>query len=103
MSTQTPHGEDRTMDPEASSGFHPVNLTHLIMGVAFACFVGIWAAIMLGPLEFDDLRWVLPVPWLVAGSAGLLAATLGRRRSERVPRGHGDVGMAGEDPVDPGV
>lgn len=83
MSAPSFNGEDRTMDPERTSGFHPVNLTHLIMGVALACFAGMWAAIVLGPLELDALRWVLPVPWLAAGTAGLVAATVGRRRPGR--------------------
>lgn len=85
------------------TGFHLVNLTHLIMGVAFACFAGIWAAVTTGWLPVDDLRWVLPVPWLLAGSAGLLAATLGQRRRERVPGGDRQVGVVGDHPVDPGA
>ena len=33
------------------------------------------------PLDDGDaLRWLLPVPWLVAGAAGLLATTLGAAR-----------------------
>ncbi|MBE7324896.1 hypothetical protein IEQ44_09530 [Nocardioides sp. Y6] len=89
-----------TMD-ETESGFHPVNLTHLVMGIAFAGLAAIWAAVTAGWLPLDDLRWVLPVPWLLAGSAGLLATTLGGRRRERVSRGDGDVGVVGDHPVDP--
>lgn len=102
--------EDWTMDDATAthshvagpSGFHPINLSHLIAGVVLACFVGIWAAITLEWLPVDDLRWLLPIPWLVAGSAGLLAATLGRRRRERVPLSDRDVGVVRDRPVDPG-
>lgn len=82
-------------------GRHPVNLTHLIMGVAFAAFALIWVAVTAEWLPVDDLRWVLPLPWLLAGSAGLLAATLGGRRSERGPEPGGDVGVVGDHRVDP--
>lgn len=88
-------------DPAPRGGRHPINLTHLIMGIVLATFAGIWVAIEVGSLPVDDLRWVLPLPWLLAGSAGLLAATLGRRRGERVSRRDGDVGVVGDHPVDP--
>ncbi|GGD23693.1 hypothetical protein [Nocardioides daphniae] len=91
----------RTAPQATRGGLHPVNLTHLIMGTVLAAFAGIWVAIEVASLPVDDLRWVLPVPWLLAGSAGLLAATLGRRRRERVTRDDGDVGVVGDHPVDP--
>lgn len=93
------------MDPQSSnpahfpgheSGRHPVNLTHLIMGIAFLGFAGIWAAITGDLVPDGDLRWLLPVPWLLAGSAGLLAIIVSHvRRTRR----HGEVGMVGDDPV----
>lgn len=100
--------QEHTMTHDApterpESGFHPVNLTHLVMGLVLAGLAGIWAAVTAGWLPVDDLRWILPVPWLVAGSAGLLAAVLGGRRRERVARRDGQVGVVGDDPVHPGA
>lgn len=54
---------------------------HLVMGLAFACFVAAWALLDSGTLDNGDIRWLLPVPWLVAGAAGLLATVIvGARR-----------------------
>lgn len=91
---------EQTMDTP-DNGFHPVNLTHLIMGIAFASFAGIWAAVTADWLPVDDLSWVLPIPWLLAGSAGLVAATLGRRRREGVAGRDSDVRVVGDHPIDP--
>lgn len=66
------------------SGWHPVQVTHLILGIAFLTFVGIWAALTADVVQSSDLRWLLPVPWLLGGSAGLVASVLGHRsRLER--------------------
>ena len=66
------------------SGFHPVHVAHLVMGIAFLAFAGIWAALASDVVESDDLRWLLPVPWLLAGTVGLVASVAGRRgRLER--------------------
>lgn len=72
--------------PEAvrdTSGRHPVNVGHLVMGVAFLGLTAIWALFESGTIGSDDLRWLMPLPWLAAGVAGLLAVVLtGRRRGE---------------------
>lgn len=62
-------------------GLHPVNVTHLVMGIAFAGVVAIWAAYTSGAADGADLRWLLPFPWLAAGAAGLAAALLASRRT----------------------
>jgi hypothetical protein len=69
-------------DPEPSSGVHPVNVLHLVMGVAFAGIVGVWALVESGAVGTSDLRWLLPVPWVAAGIAGLVA-TAPRLRGPR--------------------
>lgn len=92
-----------TRDTGDGSGRHPVNLTHLILGVVFLGFAGLWAAIAGDFISDADLRWLLPVPWLLAGSAGLLALTVSRLRRERATGSHGDVGVVGDDSVDTGV
>ena len=74
-----------TPDTELS-GRHPVNIGHLVMGLAFVGLVGVWALIQGDVVKGEDIRWLLPVPWVVAGIAGLVASTLsGRnRRAERL-------------------
>jgi hypothetical protein len=66
---------------ERQSGRHPVNVGHLVMGIAFLGLVGVWALIQGDVVGDGDVRWLLPVPWVLAGLAGLLAIGLsGSRR-----------------------
>ena len=53
-----------------------MNIGHLVMGIAFLGLVGVWAIIQSDLVEGADVRWLLPVPWVLAGIAGLLATTL---------------------------
>ena len=64
--------------PERDSGRHPVNITQLVLGVAFAGLVLVWALVQGDVVEAGELRWLMPVPWIAAGAAGL-AATVWRR------------------------
>ena len=91
---QAPHPADSPSadSPSANSRervqrLHPVNVTHLVFGVVFATFLGIWALVTADVVSNDDLRWLLPVPWLLAGAAGLVVATFGRsgRRQTAAP------------------
>jgi hypothetical protein len=63
----------------SASGRHPVNVGHLVMGIAFLGLALIWALIESGVASASDLRWLLPVPWVAAGVVGL-AATAPRLR-----------------------
>lgn len=69
-------------DRDPASGRHPVNIGHLVMGIAFLGLVGVWALLKDGAIGSGDLRWFLPLPWLAAGLAGLLVATVGSRRRD---------------------
>jgi hypothetical protein len=69
MSTTTP-------TVERQSGRHPVNVGHLVMGIAFLGLVGVWGLIQTDTVQGGDVRWLLPVPWVLAGLAGLLATGL---------------------------
>ena len=60
-------------------GRHPVNIGHLVMGIAFLGLVGIWALVQSDVVNGGDIRWLLPIPWVFAGVAGLLATTLSAR------------------------
>ncbi|WP_426246922.1 hypothetical protein [Nocardioides sp. LHG3406-4] len=64
----------------SSTGRHPINVGHLVMGIAFLGLAGVWAAIEGDLIEGGDIRWLLPVPWVLGGAAGLLAIALGGRR-----------------------
>jgi hypothetical protein len=68
--------------PGAGSGVHPVNIGHLVMGIAFLGLAVIWALIESGTASASDLRWLLPVPLVAAGAVGL-AATAPRLRGSR--------------------
>ncbi|GAB6983600.1 hypothetical protein [Nocardioides pyridinolyticus] len=61
---------------EKQSGRHPVNVGHLVMGIAFLAIVGVWALIQTDLVTGSDVRWLLPVPWVLAGLGGLLALAL---------------------------
>ena len=62
-----------TATTERQSGRHPVNVGHLVMGIAFLGLVGVWALVQSDAVTGSDVRWLLPVPWVLAGLAGLLA------------------------------
>lgn len=67
--------------PERRSGFHPVNVGHLVMGVAFAGMVLVWALVQGDVVADEELRWLMPIPWIAAGAAGLAATVWASRRA----------------------
>lgn len=74
-----------SMDTTEQNGFiaqgrHPVNIAHLVMGLVFLGIVAIWALIEGDVVTSGDVRWLLPLPWVIAGGAGLVATVLSARR-----------------------
>ena len=65
--------EESTTRRGFAVGLHPVNILHLVFGVAFLGMVMTWALIESGAVETSGLRWLLPIPWVAAGAAGLIA------------------------------
>ncbi|MGL5825256.1 MAG: hypothetical protein ACRCYU_10640 [Nocardioides sp.] len=64
-------------------GTHPVNVLHLVMGVVFLGLVTIWGLFENEIASTDDLRWLIPLPWVIAGAASLIVLTMsGRRRTD---------------------
>jgi hypothetical protein len=59
---------------------HPLNIGHLVMGLAFLGLVAVWAVIAGTGVSDEDIRWLLPVPWVLAGGAGLVATAVAARR-----------------------
>ncbi len=53
------------------TGRHPVNIGHLVMGLAFVGILGVWALVQTDTVTGGDVRWLLPIPWVVAGIVGL--------------------------------
>jgi hypothetical protein len=71
------------LDTERPSGRHPVNIGHLVMGIALIGLVGVWALIVGDVVEGADIRWLMPTPWVLGGAAGLIAlAVTGHRGRE---------------------
>lgn len=83
--TGTAGGPDRAPGFLAA-GRHPVNVGHLVMGVAFLGLVGVWALVQGDVVAGGDVRWLLPVPWVFAGAAGVLATILTARHRATLPR-----------------
>ena len=68
------------------------------MGLAFLGLVGIWALIVNDVVDDDDIRWLLPIPWVLAGLGGLTALAVsgtpqvldpGHRLGRAAARGRG--------------
>ncbi|HEY0950767.1 hypothetical protein [Nocardioides sp.] len=85
MSTTTTAYDDQSQASQRPSGRHPVNVGHLVMGIAFLGLVGVWALIQGDVVGDGNVHWLLPMPWVLAGLAGLLAVSLsdGKRWSTR--------------------
>lgn len=66
-------------DNGRTRGTHPVDVGHLVMGVAFLGLTAVWGVLAADLLRLEDARWLLPLPWLAAGAAGLIATVLRRR------------------------
>lgn len=64
---------------------HPVDLGQLVVGVALLVGLGAWGLLTADVVSTDDVHWLLPLPWLVGGAAGLVAAVAGARRRAAGP------------------
>jgi hypothetical protein len=74
------HGSGADEPATAPDWRHPVNVGHLVMGIAFLGLVLVWALITGNAVDGDDIRWLMPIPWVAAGGAGLVAIALSARR-----------------------
>ena len=64
-------------------GRHPVEVGHLAMGVAFLGLAGVWGLVTADVVGDDGVAWLLPLPWLAAGLAGVVATVLSARARRR--------------------
>lgn len=67
------------------SGTHPVDIGHLVMGLAFLGIAGVWALIEAEVVTGDDTRWLMPLPWVIGGAVGLFVVALRAARPRRTP------------------
>ena len=82
------------------NGWHRANIGHLVMGVAFLGIVGVWGLIQTDTVTGDDIHWLLPIPWVVAGLTGLVATAITGPRRYAV-RHTGWVGNDTDTDTDP--
>lgn len=81
------------------SGWHRVNVGHLVMGVAFLGLTVVWTLVVAtDAVDLTDHGWVMGLPWLVAGAVGLAVSALrgGRGRWHGGPWHGGDRGSCGD-------
>lgn len=74
--------ETRDDTTPTSTGRHPVNVGHLVMGLVFLGLLAVWALIKADLVTGDDVRWLLPIPWVTAGVIGLATFALKRQRRD---------------------
>ena len=99
MSAETSPGpRPRTDLPGPPTGFHPVHVGHLVMGVALSGIVVVWALIVGDVVDGHDVRWLVPLPWVVAGAVGLVASALTSGRHARRVTGWATAGEPSEPP-----
>ncbi len=83
-------------------GRHPVSIGHLVMGVAFLGLAVVWSLIAGDVVQDDDIRFLLPLPWVLGGLAGLTALVTSERRRNRRSADNDDTGSPGS-PGSPGT
>jgi hypothetical protein len=87
---------------ERPSGRHRVNIGHLVMGIALLAIVGVWGLVQSDTVTGDDIRWLLPIPWVVAGVVGLAATAItGPRRYGARQTGWVGESAAPDEPEEP--
>jgi len=80
MSETTTPDQNLSGQGYVESGRHPVNIGHLVMGIAFVGLALVWWLHQIDATDDGSLRWLLPVPWVLAGAVGLVATAVTSRR-----------------------
>ncbi|GAA4077053.1 hypothetical protein ACFFOS_21070 [Nocardioides kongjuensis] len=77
--------EERSADAKSArrSGWHRVNTGHLVMGVAFTGLLVVWALATSDTVQIEENGWIMGLPWLAAGAAGLIASVLRGRHHDQ--------------------
>lgn len=59
-----------------------VRIGHLVMGLVFLLLTGVWGLYVGGAIDSDNLRWLIPLPFLIGGGASLVALALTTRKRQ---------------------
>jgi hypothetical protein len=54
---------------------HPLNVSHLVVGLVFLGIAGTWALRATGLVGADAVHWLLPLILVAAGALGLVGFT----------------------------
>jgi hypothetical protein len=68
--------------------FHPLNVSYLVVGLAFIGIAGSWALSAADVIDASDVGWLVPLSLVAAGVIGLVAFAakgFGRRGAEPQP------------------
>src|SRR5690242_11616228 len=93
--------DSRTDGSVLKRGTHPINVGHLVLGIAFLGIVLVWILVQADAVTGRDIRWLLPLPWVLAGVAGLIATTRRHRDTEEwrdAAYGAHERGWVGHEP-----
>lgn len=74
-------------------GFHPLNVSYLVVGLVFLGLAGSWGLREAGVVDLAEVHWLLPLTLVAAGLVGLVAM-VAKGLSRRDGRGddHDDRG-----------
>ncbi|WGL51752.1 hypothetical protein P5P86_17555 [Nocardioides sp. BP30] len=81
-----PGERPRHDEGQRRTGSHPINVGHLVMGLVFLAIVGGWALVQSDTVTGTDIRWLLPLPWVIGGGVGLIAVAISGLRRHGVGR-----------------
>jgi hypothetical protein len=62
---------------------HPLNVSYLVVGLAFLGISGSWALHQAGVIGATEVEWLLPLSLVIAGGIGLIAFMARSFRSSR--------------------
>lgn len=84
---------------------HPLNVSYLVVGLAFLGIAGSWALHEVGAIGADEVEWLLPLSLVIAGAVGLVAffakgLARGRGEGDHAHPGTGQDGYPGYDDTD---
>ncbi len=74
---------------------HPLNVSYLVVGLAFLGIAGSWALHQAGVIGAAEVEWLLPLSLVVAGGIGLIAfmaKSFGGGRTDGTPTSTGYTG-----------
>lgn len=68
---------------------HPLNVSYLVVGLAFLGIAGSWALRATGVIDTADVGWLVPLSLVLAGAIGLAAFAAKGMSRRRTPAAAG--------------